>query len=73
VADRSQTHSTETIFLIQTSERVGRNAWVSSVYVWRIDWLEPGQLNPNPSLNHNVPVQQPAGMEPVIAPVAKTT
>jgi beta-lactamase regulating signal transducer with metallopeptidase domain len=73
VADRSEARATETIFLIQTTERVGRNAWISSVYVWRVDWVEPSQLNPNSNLNRKVPAQNPAGIAPVTAPVIKKT
>jgi hypothetical protein len=28
----------ETVLVIRTTERVGPNAWVSSVYVWRVTW-----------------------------------
>jgi beta-lactamase regulating signal transducer with metallopeptidase domain len=65
---------TQAIFLIQTTERVGRNAWISSVYVWRLEWIDQDQLNPNSDFNKNMPVQQnSAGIKPVTAPAAKTT
>ena len=31
----------QTILLIQTTERVGPNSWVWSVYVWRVRWGNP--------------------------------
>lgn len=74
VSDRSGLRATETIFLIQTTEQVGRDAWVSSVYVWRLEWIEPSQMNRGSDLNQNVPAQKnPAGMEPATAPVTKKT
>jgi beta-lactamase regulating signal transducer with metallopeptidase domain len=56
---------TQTLLLIKTTERVGQNLWVSSVYVYRLDWATPSRAQAKPE-----PVK-PAAAEP--RPVAKTT
>ncbi len=55
----------ETLLLIRTTERVGQNLWVSSVYVYRLDWVTSPRSQSKPE-----PVK-PAAAE--TRPVAKTT
>jgi beta-lactamase regulating signal transducer with metallopeptidase domain len=57
--------STQTLLLVRTTERVGPNLWVSSVYVYRLAWVMPAasQVKPQP-------------VKPAVAetrPMAKTT
>lgn len=35
--------ASETLLMIRTTERVGQNLWVSSVYLYRLDWVIPTQ------------------------------
>ncbi len=39
---------TQTLLLIRTTERVGQHMWVSSVYVYRLDWVTPAASQPEP-------------------------
>lgn len=42
-ARQSDVQAADTLLIIQTTERVGANSWVSSVYVWRVVWVNPPQ------------------------------
>jgi Zn-dependent protease with chaperone function len=42
-ASQSDLPAADTLLIIQTTERVGANSWVSSVYVWRVVWVNPPQ------------------------------
>jgi hypothetical protein len=33
----------ETLLVVRTTQRVGQDSWVWSVYVWRITWANPAQ------------------------------
>ena len=69
------TASETTLLFIQTTERVGRNSWISSVYVWRVEWVQPSLRDPNQSdPDGTVPTQQkPAGVGTVGGPITKKT
>ena len=42
-ANQSASGALETVLIIRTAERVGPNAWVWSVSVWRVAWVSPAQ------------------------------
>jgi hypothetical protein len=42
-ASQSDLPAADTLLIIQTTQRVGANSWVASVYVWRVVWVNPPQ------------------------------
>ncbi len=75
-ANQPVSTATETTLLfIQTTHHVGRNSWISSVYVWRIEWVQPSLRDPGQrDSDGTVPTQQkPARIRTAGGPMAKTT
>jgi len=64
-AEKQAPAPTQTLLLIRTTERLGENLWLSSVYVYRLDWKTPPAWQPKPE-----PVK-PAAAE--TRPIPKTT
>jgi len=44
VAAKQSVVPEETVLVIRTTQRVGPNAWVWSVCVWRVTWVNPSQV-----------------------------
>jgi Zn-dependent protease with chaperone function len=46
----------ETLLVIRTTERVGPNAWVSSLCVWRVTWTNAAPVNPDRNVVARAPI-----------------